>query len=136
MAHKEKIRLIIVDDNQTFLESVVSLIRKEEKYVILSCFTSCEELFKSNIINKANIILMDINMPGIDGFKAAQMIDYWYKNIFVVALTMYHDDIYLEKLIASGFKGFVNKNRICEDLFKVLDNVINNKIDFPKDIQI
>lgn len=129
-------KIVIVDDNPTFMEGLASILLRRGDLEIIGRFLSGEELLDSKKLVAADLILLDIEMPGMSGIEAAKQINYMTPQIKTIAITMYQDQIYLQQLIEAGFKGFVNKTMVGETLFQVIDDVLANQFSFPGDIEL
>lgn len=130
----EKIKLILVDDNATFLEGLKSLFTDKPEYEIMAIYYSGKELIEGEEFRKADLVLLDIEMPELNGMETARQINFMSPNTKMIAITMYQDMVYLKQLIEVGFKGFVNKTQVGEKLFSTIISVIDNKFLFPKDL--
>lgn len=133
---KNKIKTIIVDDNSTFLEGLSSCISDDDKFEIIAKFSTGIDLLKSEALDRADLLLMDIEMPQLNGIETAKKVDYLNPSIKMIAITLYQDAVYLEQIIEAGFKGFVNKVNIPDDLFESIDSVLNGNFLFPKNIKL
>jgi len=123
----DKMKIIIVDDNSTFLEGISSCITDDERFEVIGQFHSGIQLLESNELFQADILLMDIEMPGLSGIETAKRVNYLDPKLKMIAITLYQEKVYLQQIIEAGFKGFVNKMKIAEDLFKAIDSVNNGK---------
>jgi DNA-binding NarL/FixJ family response regulator len=133
---ERSINIIIVDDSLVFLDTLEYQLRRNKKFNVLARFTSGAELLEFPDLIKCRILLLDIEMPGLDGLAIAKIVNLLYHHIKIIAVSMYQDQCYLEKLIKAGYMGFINKFEIAEKLFPVIDNVLNNKLTFPSDLKI
>ncbi len=124
-------KVIIVDDNSAFLEGLTSLIETDNKYEVVATYTSGDELLKYDKLNTVDLLLLDVEMPGLGGIKTAQLINFDYPRIKIIAITMYQEKVYLTQLIESGFLGFVNKTNVSEELFETIDRIIKGELCFP-----
>jgi DNA-binding NarL/FixJ family response regulator len=136
MTMESLINIIIVDDNPAFSESLSILLGQKNKYNILAKFSSGIDLLNYPNLGHADLILLDIEMPGLNGFETAKRIGFRYHQIKLIAITMYQDKVYLEQLIGSGFKGFINKTEVAEKIDIIIKNVLSNQFKFPGDIKI
>jgi two-component system, NarL family, response regulator NreC len=132
----QKVKLIIVDDNNSFREVFENFLGFEYDFEIIGSFQNAEELFKANIVHEAEILLMDIQMPGIDGITATKKIKWIYSEIKVIAITMFTDEAYLKELISAGFNGCVFKDNIYNEIIIAIEKVLNNKLYFPNNIKL
>ena len=132
MNRKEKVQLIIVDDNPIFLEGVTAYLSKLEQFEIVAVFSSGPSLLEEIDNYDPDLILLDIEMPWLNGLETAKRLSSHGMRLKLIALTMYYDDIYIRKLIEAGFMGFVNKNNVSENLVQVIETVLNGELAFPE----
>lgn len=131
-------KIILVDDSQLVLEGLVLLFSQFPQYEIIGKFTSGDELLDADkgILFNCHLLIIDIEMPGKNGIVTTKIINKIRPDLKVVALTMYHDRVYLEQLIESGFRGFINKAEVSTTLFPTISDVLNNKYRFPSDLNV
>ncbi|MBN1791973.1 MAG: response regulator transcription factor [Bacteroidales bacterium] len=132
---KRKAQIIIVDDNPTFLEGIVTYLKKAIDYEIVACYHSGQSLLEDISRYRPDLILLDIEMPGLNGIETARKLNFLDAKLKLIAITLYHDNVYIKQLIEAGFRGFVSKNKVAENLHQVMDRVLRNDIVFP-DIRI
>ena len=132
MNREEKIQIIIVDDNPIFLEGITTYLGKLEKFEIVAVFTSGPALLEELDQYDPDLILLDIEMPWLNGLETAKRLSSHGIKLKLVALTLYYDDIYIKKLIEAGFMGFVNKNSVSENLVQVMETVLKGETAFPE----
>jgi DNA-binding NarL/FixJ family response regulator len=128
---KSKSQIILVDDNPIFLEGLATFLNKSEDYEVIAHFTSGIELVRNINQYDPDIILLDIEMPGMNGFETAKKLSWLGNELKLIAITMYNDRIYLNKLIEAGFRGFVSKNEVTGNLMGVMDSVMKGDLVFP-----
>ena len=131
-----KIKIIIVDDNSQFISGLEFMLSKQPGIEVIGKANDGLELLNHPMLSQANIILMDIEMPGMNGFETAKKVNWKFSRIKLIAITMYQENVYLEKLISVGFRGFVNKSDITTNLFRVISLVNENKFIFPEQIHL
>ncbi len=112
MSLPDKIQLIVADDNPIFLEAITSYLSKLEQFEIVATFTSGPDLLEAMDNYDPDLILLDIEMPWLNGLETAKRLSSHGMKLKMIAITMYHDGIYIKKLIEAGFMGFVNKNSV------------------------
>ena len=135
-ASKEKIKLIVADDSKAFMKALLTLLSENPKYEVLDICADGQELVQSPKLGYADVVLTDIEMPQMNGIQAAKKINQLFNHIPIVALTMHKDKIFLNDIISVGFKGFIYKPEMADNLFDVIDSVLRNKFMFPNDLKL
>ena len=116
----------------TFLEGITAYLSKPEQYEIVAVFSSGPALLEAIDNYDPDVILLDIEMPWLNGMETAKRLSSHGMKLKLIALTMYYDGIYIKKLIEAGFMGFVNKNNVSENLVQVIDTVLKGELSFPE----
>lgn len=127
-------KLIIVDDNKIFIENLRFFLESKLGYEVIAEAFSGEEFLQLPNKTEADIILMDIYMEEMDGFETTRRLLWNFPYIKVIALTLEAENIFLLHLVEAGFRGFVDKNSIFDQLEKVIKDVNNGKFRFPKSL--
>ncbi len=131
----DNLKLILVDDNKQFRDGLRFYLEKILKFEVINEASNGEEFLQLDNIHLANIILMDIAMPKLNGIEAAKQ--YLNKRPHtIIALTSYEERTYLNELIEAGIKGCVFKKNIHNQIKDAIEKVSNNEIYYPDDINI
>lgn len=118
--------IVIVDDHQVVSEAIAGLIDALPQYNILYEVRNGKELM-SKFQNKRNIpdiILLDINMPIMNGFETAEWLQQQHPQVCFLALTMNDDEESIIKMLRLGAKGYLIKDIDSDELLVALDEVI------------
>ncbi|MGE4289233.1 MAG: response regulator transcription factor [Salinivirgaceae bacterium] len=129
-------KIIVVDDNDDFRTNICFFLEKRLNHNVIASFADGESFFKAIEGLSPDIILMDISLPGLDGYSITKKINWEYHYYNVLALTMFKDIAYLQKLIEVGFKGCVFKSDVYNDLPLAIEAVINGKYFWPDGIDM
>jgi DNA-binding NarL/FixJ family response regulator len=129
-AARRKIRIIVVDDNPIFLEGISMFLSRNDQYEVIGTFNSGPDFIEVMENYHPDIILIDIEMPWLNGLETAYRIKAFNSDLKFIAVTMYHDQIYTKKLMDNGFRGFINKNEIIEKLGGIIEKVMAGEIAF------
>ncbi len=127
-------KIIIVDDNETFRSSLRLFLSEKYGCQIIVEAESADIILNSPDLAKADIILMDIVLPGIDGIEASKIIIKKHHDIKIIVITMHHEKVFLEQLLNTGIKGCIFKDQIFNDISEALDTVIKGEYFFPEKI--
>jgi len=124
------ISVFIVDDHQLIIEGIVSFLQKEKHIKVAGYATSamsCINYFKTNT---ADVILMDINLPDMNGMDLCQLIKTNYPGIAVIALSTLSQGSYITQMIENGASGYLLKNADKEEILEAIETVQNGKTFF------
>lgn len=128
------IRVIIVDDHEIFrcgLRMVINKLGYAKVVAEAADGTDFLELIKNE---ETDLVLMDINMPVMNGIEATQKALQMQPDLKIIALTMYREDRYIQKMIDAGAKGFLLKNIRKEVLDRALQAVYNGKTYYSEEL--
>lgn len=125
----KKIQVAITDDHVLLRNALARLINAFDGYSVLLEADNGRDLGKKiagNIL--PDIVLLDVNMPEMDGFETTQWLHKNYPQIKVLALSMLSDEKTIIKMFRLGAKGYLLKNTDPEELKRALDSVINKNV--------
>lgn len=123
--------IIIVDDNRIFRETLQYYASSELNYHIVACFENAISFLQSNEFNQADIVLMDINMPGISGLVASKRAKIRNQHIKIIAITNFVEETELYDMVTCGIMGCVDKENVYSELPIAIEKVMNNGVYFP-----
>lgn len=126
--------IIIVDDSPTFCDGLKFFVENILGHRVISTASNGLEFLDLPNLSDADLILMDIEMPKMNGIIAAQKALKNYP-LKIIAITNYDEKAYLKKLKDAGFKGFIAKKNIHQHLAGYIENVCNGDFAFPTDIK-
>jgi len=115
-----KTRVLLADDHSLFREGMCSILNAQPDFeVIGEASDGLEALVKAREL-MPDLILMDINMPGVDGLEATRRIKQELPSVTIVMLTVRDEDEKLFQAIKSGAQGYVLKSIRSWDLVNLL----------------
>jgi DNA-binding NarL/FixJ family response regulator len=131
----KKIDIVLVDDHNMFREGIKFLLTQIGNIEVVGEASNGKELVDYLEINKKpDVILLDINMPEMNGVEACTLITKKYPGINIIALSMNDEQEYYFKMIQAGAKGFVQKQAGREKLEEAINEVLDGGSYFPEDI--
>ncbi len=128
---QEKLSLIIADDHTLFIDGLCLLLQSEPGIEILSIANNGRELMGLLHTHTPDIILLDINMPGFNGFEALSRIKSLHPKIKVIMLSTYNEEHLIEKAKTGGANGYLFKNADKSELINVITLVSQGQSCFP-----
>jgi DNA-binding NarL/FixJ family response regulator len=129
------VKLILVDDNIPFRTALKRLLKAQFGCEIIAEASNGEEFLKLPNLGAADIVIMDLMMPKMDGLKATYRINWDYPFLKIIAVTMHCDKVYLKDLIEKGFKGCIFKNNLYDKIHEAIEAVMDEHLYFPDDIK-
>ncbi len=120
----EKIRIAIVDDHTLFRNGVASLMSEFPDLQVVFEAENGQQMQAALAKHPApDVVLMDINMPVMDGYEATAWLRKNYPGSKVLALSMFEDDLAVIKMIKSGASGYVLKESKPRDLLEAIKTI-------------
>jgi DNA-binding NarL/FixJ family response regulator len=104
------IRLLIVDDHRMFVQGLRLLIEMEPDLQVVGEVHSGEAAIEAVLQVQPDVVLMDINMPGLNGVEATRQILEQRPDTGIIILTMNRDDAQVFQAIKSGARGYILKD--------------------------
>lgn len=127
MKVKNRIKIIIADDHAFFRKGLASVIHDNENYELIGEAADGEELFQLLNCKIPDIILMDVQMPGMDGMEITRNIIKKFPLIRIIALTAFDEDDVIRNMMKAGAYSFLDKNISKEEVYHSIDTVIDAK---------
>lgn len=124
---EDLVRIIIVDDHRLFREGVASLLRKVAGLALVGEASSGEDCLPLVEELMPDIVLMDINMPGLGGIEATRLLASRQPNVGVIMLTMLEDDESVFAAISAGARGYVLKDADRGSLIRAIRSVAHGE---------
>jgi len=116
----QKIRVLLVDDHGIFRAGVRLLLQSQPDVEVVGEASDGREAVRLARELTPDVVLMDISMPGVDGFEATREIRRLSERISVLALTMYESEEQLFRIIEAGANGYVPKKAVPTDLLAAI----------------
>ena len=123
--------LIIVEDNLIFRQVLKSLISVEKLARVIGEASNGMEFLDLLLQLHPDLVLMDIDMPVMNGIDATQKSLEQNPDLKIIALTQFDNDEYFNEMVALGVKGFVLKSKGIWELEKAIKEVMKGKSYFP-----
>lgn len=128
------INLLIVDDHAFFRQGISLFLEDSEKVKILGEANDGEEAIKKAKENEIDVILMDIQMPNMDGIQATEVIKKQAENIKVLMLTSFNSWEKVYEALQAGADGYVMKDSKPEELLAAINAVFAGGSYYGKEV--
>jgi two-component system invasion response regulator UvrY len=131
----KQIQVAIADDHTLLRKALAKLVGSFEDYTVLFEAGNGKEIKKK--INEhlvPDLILLDVNMPEMDGFETATWLNKNYPRIKILALSMFSDERTIIRMLRQGARGYVMKNIDPDELKRALDSVMKKNFYLSEEI--
>jgi len=120
-----KINISIVEDDTLIRNGLATLISDTEEFSLYGSYGSCEDLLNDLEQNTSEIILMDIDLPGMSGIEGVKKVKLKFPQIDVVILTVHENDDLVFEALCNGACGYLTKNIKPQRLVESIHDVVN-----------
>ena len=119
------IRISVYDDNVARRDSLEALLQLSPEFEFAGSFENCAHIKEDIAATNPDIILMDIEMPVVDGIKGVRLVKQYYPNIKVIMQTAFDDDDKVFAAIQAGAEGYILKTASISRITQSIDEVMN-----------
>jgi DNA-binding NarL/FixJ family response regulator len=126
----EQIQLLIADDHAPFRDGLRALMMSAPDVAIIGEAATGDEAIALAARLQPDVILMDINMPGVNGIEATRQILHTSPHISVLILTMFEDDDSVFAALRAGARGYLLKGALKAELLRAIRGVGNGEAIF------
>ncbi|MCK6624856.1 MAG: response regulator transcription factor [Anaerolineae bacterium] len=116
----EQITVLIADDHAEFREGLAALLETAADLELVGEATSGDEAVTLAARLQPDVILMDINMPGLNGIEATRRILHGSPHIAILILTMFEDDDSVFAAVRAGARGYILKGALKAEIFRAI----------------
>lgn len=121
------ISILLVDDHELVRTGIEALLNAAEGITVVGTAKSGEEAVDAVVSLSADIVLMDVNMPGIGGVEACRRILQQYPEVKIVAVSVHNDGPIPHQLLKLGVLGFISKGSPVEEMIHAIRKVMAGK---------
>ena len=123
----EKITILIADDHTLVRETWSFILNTDPRFNVIAESGSGEDAVELAKQLRPNIVIMDINLPGINGIEATQLIRKYSPNTKILGVSLHTQPTYARKMMQKGAMGYVTKNSSREEMFKAILEIHEGK---------
>lgn len=105
-----QIKVAIFEDNRSLRQGLFQLINGSEGFICTGAYEDCLNLLQDIETAKPDVVLMDIQMPGINGIEAVKLLREKYPNLKILMQTIFEDNERIFQSILAGASGYILKN--------------------------
>ncbi len=123
---------MITDDHQLFRQGLIAIMQGYDNIYLLGDAENGQDLLNQleTMDKKPDVILMDLNMPVLDGIETTKALKKKYPQIKVIVLTMEEDEKFIVHLIENGASGYLLKNTDPDEMLEAIHTVMEKGLYF------
>lgn len=125
---------MIADDHNMFVEGIESILEGHEHIQVVSkCYTG-PEVFERMPVDKPDVILLDINLPVMNGLEVCQKLNKEYPAVKVLALSMHNEESFVMEILKYGAQGYILKNTGKKELITAIETIYAGQSYFSEEV--
>jgi DNA-binding NarL/FixJ family response regulator len=105
-----QIKICLVEDDTIIREGFELLLNENQGFKVVNSYNNCEDFLKNLHSDKPNVVLMDIELPGMNGIEGIERVKKLYPQAQVIVVTVYENDALVFKALCAGAGGYLTKN--------------------------
>ncbi len=117
------IELVIVDDHPLILDGMKTALKENKEIMLRGVAESGIKLLEMLKFISCDVIIMDINMPDMDGIEATQQVLKKHPEIKIIAFSQYDDKHFIRRMLKSGARGYLLKNTSTDEIINAIKEV-------------
>ncbi|HKC37287.1 MAG TPA: response regulator transcription factor [Chitinophagaceae bacterium] len=119
----KKIRVAIFEDNRNLRESLYNLLETSEQFTCAGSFAHCERVVENIEETQPDVVLMDIELPLVNGIEAVRLIREKYADVKILMETIFEEDEKIFQSICNGAQGYILKNTPPEEILNAIKEI-------------
>lgn len=121
---KKPVRVVIVDDHPMVTEGIESILETYGDILVVGCLNNGQAIIDQVDVLKPDVILLDLNMPGINGLSTTEILLENHPDIRVLILSMHDSAEYIQTALSHGAKGYILKDVPTDEIKTAIDAVM------------
>lgn len=117
-------RIVIVEDNDQIREAFALLLNLRDDFTVVSAYDNCEDAIKNLKDDCPDVILMDIDLPGISGIEGTKKIKKLLPKIAIIIITVFENGKTVFDALCAGASGYLTKSSDKDRIIKAIDEVL------------
>jgi DNA-binding NarL/FixJ family response regulator len=117
------INIVVIEDDVLLLNTYKSLLEEEDEFSVTGGYTSVENAERHLVANQPDVILLDIQLPGINGIDAIPMIKRMLPKVQIIILTVFEFEKQIFQALQNGASGYITKDSSSNKIFDAIREV-------------
>jgi len=115
--------ILIIDDHKVVIDGISNILNKQSNVSSVTAANSSEEGLKHIEQDEFDLLLLDINLPKINGIEICQKAKKMKPSLPILALSMHHEPAIIQKMIKAGANGYLLKDSGSDELLKAIKSI-------------
>jgi PAS domain S-box-containing protein len=124
-------RILIADDHELMRRGLRGLLESHDEWAVCGEAVEGNEAVRKSTELKPDLVIMDVNLPGLSGIEAAMQIRNEREAAKILFFTVHDSDEVIREIVEVGALGYVAKSRASQDLVEAVRNILGGKTFFP-----
>jgi DNA-binding NarL/FixJ family response regulator len=129
-----RFKIIIADDHTLFRQGLKMILEDLENIDVVADVANGKELLEITGMLKPDLVIMDINMPIVNGIEASRILLQENADLKILVISMYGDEQYYNSVIENGVRGFILKDAENAELKAAVNLILNGKTYFSQEL--
>lgn len=129
-----KTRILLADDHDIVIDGYTSILQSVEGVDVVAKASNGIEVLETLKQCSVDLVILDLNMPKMDGASTAKKIVELYPKIKILVLTMFSDAIRIRELIEIGVNGYILKNSDKQTLLSAIEQISNGQVYYDAEV--
>ncbi len=129
-----KTKIAITDDHKMVLRGIESMLENTKEIQVVGAYNNANETIKNIDKDQPDILLLDINLPDINGIDLSKQLLKKYPDLKIIALTSHDDISFVKRMLKNGVHGYLLKNTDKIELLEAFKTVLSGELYLQKDI--
>lgn len=117
-------RIVLIEDDETIRSAFSYLINQSNMFKVVNTYSNAERAIKGIKSDDPHIVLLDIELPGMNGIEAIPKIKGQVENVYVLMLTVFEEQNKVFMALANGASGYLTKDTAPEKILEALKDVL------------
>jgi DNA-binding NarL/FixJ family response regulator len=135
MNSPEKISVLIADDHALVREAWSYVLNSHPLFTVVAQCSNAEDAIEKAKELRPKAVLMDINLPGMDGIEATRQIRKYSPGSKILGVSLHSQPVFARKMMKAGALGYITKNSSKEEMFKAIQEVVEGRSYVCKEIK-
>lgn len=127
-------KILIADDHAMFADGIASILKSEPTIDVVGTCLDGRAAIDFLKKNQVDILLLDVNLPGLSGIDVCKEVSKSFKETKVLAISMFNEESFVTEILNNGAMGYILKNTGRQELLKAIETVLSGKSYFSDDV--